>query len=651
MILALRLVADRIEAGRKARELARLLAAGLPVLDGIVVLAEDELDLALVARSLGPAPYVVRSSSMLEDTEAGSAAGLYDSFAGVGLDTLGARVEAVRASAMSDAVRTYLAERGLAPRPIAVLIQPDLGRCTLGVARSEGAGYAIEERPSSAPEWADADPRTLRRDDDDPLAALLRRVEALSSGPVAVEYARTSRGLVLLQSRPVAPVAASPTSAIAWPPGRWRLDAEHNPDPLSCAQAELVALVDGARFGARARVLGGYLYVRQDQPRPPRPRPVDVLRRYEETVGPRLRAELARASGAPLPEVLAAYRRVLGRYAAEVRPSVGEARTALEELLERTLGESLDEHPALLGGTGGATVARDQSLYTLGHTPSAGLLAQHLARFGAYAPAWDVAAPCDDEDEGRVMREAGRRAAGLDPAPLARAMRTRASEAARVLRARLDVEAALSFDRALLHLRELTTLAESDDLLFFEAQRLVRRALLARGRAFVAAGRLARTEQVFDLPLQLADEGADLEALAERACQARAVARRTLAPYRISDRVPRWRKEGGEVLRGRAAGGHARGPAVVRTSLSEPIGDLPPGAVLIVPAALPSLAPHLSRLAGLVTEHGGALSHAITLARELGVAAVVGVPGATRIRPGAEVYVDGESGRVLVLLG
>ena len=66
------------------------------------------------------------------------------------------------------------------------------------------------------------------------------------------------------------------------------------------------------------------------------------------------------------------------------------------------------------GGTGGATVARDQSLYTLGHTPSAELLEQHLERFGAYAPAWDVAAPCDDEDEGRVMREAFRRAAGLD---------------------------------------------------------------------------------------------------------------------------------------------------------------------------------------------------------------------------------------------
>ncbi|MEO6952447.1 MAG: PEP-utilizing enzyme, partial [Polyangia bacterium] len=105
----------------------------------------------------------------------------------------------------------------------------------------------------------------------------------------------------------------------------------------------------------------------------------------------------------------------------------------------------------------------------------------------------------------------------------------------------------------------------------------------------------------------------------------------------------------GEVLRGRAVGGQARGRAVVVRSLTAPLYDLPEGAVLVLPAALPSLAPYLSRLAGLVTEHGGALSHAATLARESGVAAVVGVAGALDIPEGTELYIDGDRGRVLLL--
>ena len=43
--------------------------------------------------------------------------------------------------------------------------------------------------------------------------------------------------------------------------GRWRLDAEHNPDPLSTAQASLVAFADALAVGARLRVVERYLYV------------------------------------------------------------------------------------------------------------------------------------------------------------------------------------------------------------------------------------------------------------------------------------------------------------------------------------------------------------------------------------------------------
>jgi pyruvate,water dikinase len=55
----------------------------------------------------------------------------------------------------------------------------------------------------------------------------------------------------------------------------------------------------------------------------------------------------------------------------------------------------------------------------------------------------------------------------------------------------------------------------------------------------------------------------------------------------------------------------------------------------------------LLQAVALVTEHGGALSHAATLAREYGVPAVVGVPGALRaITHGEELEVDGTAGTV-----
>jgi pyruvate,water dikinase len=51
----------------------------------------------------------------------------------------------------------------------------------------------------------------------------------------------------------------------------------------------------------------------------------------------------------------------------------------------------------------------------------------------------------------------------------------------------------------------------------------------------------------------------------------------------------------------------------------------------------------------VVVETGAAISHAAIVARELGIPAVVSVPGATRrIREGATVTVDGDAGTVTV---
>lgn len=104
------------------------------------------------------------------------------------------------------------------------------------------------------------------------------------------------------------------------------------------------------------------------------------------------------------------------------------------------------------------------------------------------------------------------------------------------------------------------------------------------------------------------------------------------------------------VLRGIAASpGVVRGPARVTLS-SDDFARVRAGDVLVCPSSNPSWVPLFGIIAGLVTNTGGALSHAAVVAREFGVPAVVGTGEATRrLRDGQIVEVDGTAGEVRLL--
>jgi pyruvate,water dikinase len=92
-----------------------------------------------------------------------------------------------------------------------------------------------------------------------------------------------------------------------------------------------------------------------------------------------------------------------------------------------------------------------------------------------------------------------------------------------------------------------------------------------------------------------------------------------------------------------AGGGRGRGP------VTHDVQDPPAGSVLVTTTLTPGLGPVLARLAGLVTETGSVLSHLAILAREAGVATVVGYDGAVQeLAEGTVVVVDGDTGRVTV---
>ena len=98
-----------------------------------------------------------------------------------------------------------------------------------------------------------------------------------------------------------------------------------------------------------------------------------------------------------------------------------------------------------------------------------------------------------------------------------------------------------------------------------------------------------------------------------------------------------------------ASGGRAIGVARVARNVQEAM-RAEVGSILICPFTEPGWTLVLDRVAGVVTETGGQLSHAAVICREYGIPAVLGVVNAMeRIRDGAPVEINGFEGFVKVI--
>ena len=125
-----------------------------------------------------------------------------------------------------------------------------------------------------------------------------------------------------------------------------------------------------------------------------------------------------------------------------------------------------------------------------------------------------------------------------------------------------------------------------------------------------------------------------------------------LKVFGIVDEVlhPRGEKQVVERLEGFAgAAGVIEGPARVILSFEE-FPTLQSGEILVCPATSTAWTPLFLKIAGVVTDTGGMLTHAAIAAREYGIPAVVGTWNATNsIRDGDIIRVDGTAGVVEVL--
>jgi pyruvate,water dikinase len=98
-----------------------------------------------------------------------------------------------------------------------------------------------------------------------------------------------------------------------------------------------------------------------------------------------------------------------------------------------------------------------------------------------------------------------------------------------------------------------------------------------------------------------------------------------------------------------ASAGVVEGPARVVDS-PEQFDQVQQGELLICKMTSPSWVVLFTKIAGLVTDSGGALSHPAVVSREFGIPAVVGTRTATQtIKTGQRIRVDGAAGTVEVL--
>jgi phosphohistidine swiveling domain-containing protein len=185
---------------------------------------------------------------------------------------------------------------------------------------------------------------------------------------------------------------------------------------------------------------------------------------------------------------------------------------------------------------------------------------------------------------------------------------------------------------------------------------LFRPYFLALGERLVRRGLLAQPDDLFLLYLdevrQLVEEGrleADCPALIGARRAELEQARDIVPPSTIfGAEVPPVDLSGGDSLQGiPTSRGQYTGPVKVLTGLQD-FGKLQKGDVLVIPYSDVGWTPLFAQAGAVVAESGGILSHSSIVAREVGIPAVVSVPGACQLQDGVCVTVDGYRGEVVI---
>jgi pyruvate,water dikinase len=186
----------------------------------------------------------------------------------------------------------------------------------------------------------------------------------------------------------------------------------------------------------------------------------------------------------------------------------------------------------------------------------------------------------------------------------------------------------------------------------------LRRSLLPIGKAMEQAGWLENAGDIFFLTLsevRAALSGEDMHQIVRerRANYNHELKRRHIPRVLLSDGTEP-AVETSTLAAGTATLSGTPASAGIVTAkarvILDPIGArLEPGEILVAPSTDPGWTPLFLTASGLVMEMGGPMSHGAVVAREYGIPAIVGVPGATeRITTGQQITVDGSTGTIIL---
>ncbi|MEO0436776.1 MAG: PEP-utilizing enzyme [Pseudomonadota bacterium] len=184
------------------------------------------------------------------------------------------------------------------------------------------------------------------------------------------------------------------------------------------------------------------------------------------------------------------------------------------------------------------------------------------------------------------------------------------------------------------------------------------------GRRYVERGQFAAANEFSMLLVSEWQEALASETDLSRLIEERANRCKTLEavepPFIVAGEVPdisSWRSREGvgdqsivtSIVGQPGCAGVSRGPARIVHDPANP-GELGPGDILIARHTDPSWTPLFSAVSGVVVDVGATVSHAVIVARELGVPCVTSATDATRlITDGAIVEVDGGAGTVTII--
>ncbi len=649
--------------GRKAITLHQLLSAGLPVPPAIVLphaIATDLTALRYAAGHLGY-PLAVRSSANVEDLADSAAPGLFESVLNVTSEEELIQA-AAQASAETPLVSAYLKARGIETQAkVAIIVQEQVvATVALGVLYTRPPGrpkapQAILEVPGQRPIWLDrkSDGAELCRnfplslEQVNELWGLAQEVEKVlgSERGLDVEWVWGSGGPQLLQARPIVHREDLVTANIseigdllAFSKGDrerlWRLDATHNPLPLSPAQAGLVEEV-APLAPYEMRVVGGYLYTSK---RTRKLVPNELASVFNAPcfaergcfAPSALRSGVLHQTPSTVPATLLSQEQVHKLFEEQLVPKMEMALAAVERAEPPSLGDALSAYKEVFSClTSELAPALMASEELEGGNPLSVWLARAVAgqitkeelmrRVAPIAPAWDVSVPTYGETPERVEN----------------ALRIHLGTA------RANAEMVVS-------------LRERDDLFFFRAQYVMRRALCS------LASRWNVGDLIFFMPLRSvlacqkqATVSADRieQAKAAQALVAMQQAVEMPLAFAGGEALPTRFPPNAELWQGIGTGGHVSGRVVRVASLTDfPILSQDEQVVLVLPTVTPAHALAARGAVAVVCEYGEHLGHGAAMARELGIPCIVGCKRAWReLMTGDRVAVHGDAGLVVRL--